>query len=311
MSSSEETFLILCEELNFTRAAERCFMSQQGISSHIRKLEEQYRTKLFYRNPAVAPTESGKALREALLKRRAIEEDLERTIREIDEGSRGTVTFGINSTRASFLGPRILEVFCPAFPEVIVNFITGDTVEMSAMLRRGELDGLIGVNTVPDPELLIEPVMREPVCLIVQRPTAMLRGYDPGREVPDPVGAFQELPFVRNARGSTLNTLVDQYLADRGIVIRNAASISNYGVQLALCRFRNMGLFCPGSIAFQSSGPAHDPAFAVFEIPSLSESLEVALVSGKDRNYPACVKVFFRTVTGVLKNTPVRQGDLQ
>ena len=45
LNTGESAFLVLCEELNFTRAAERCYITQQGLSAHIRKLEEAYSTQ--------------------------------------------------------------------------------------------------------------------------------------------------------------------------------------------------------------------------------------------------------------------------
>ena len=40
MTNSERAFLALSETLNFTRAADKIFITQQGISEHIKKLEE-------------------------------------------------------------------------------------------------------------------------------------------------------------------------------------------------------------------------------------------------------------------------------
>ena len=42
MTNSERAFLALSETLNFTRAADKIFITQQGISEHIKKLEEDY-----------------------------------------------------------------------------------------------------------------------------------------------------------------------------------------------------------------------------------------------------------------------------
>ena len=72
-----------------------------------------------------------------------------------------------------------------------------------------------------------------------------------------------------------------------------------------------MGLFCPGTIAYQPNGPAFDPVLSVIPIPGLSDRLEIALVTARDRNYPACARVFFRTVAAVLKNAPASRADLQ
>lgn len=61
MTNSEKLFLILAEELNFRRAAARAFLSQQGLSDHIRRLEGCYGTPLFYRRPRVSLTPAGEA----------------------------------------------------------------------------------------------------------------------------------------------------------------------------------------------------------------------------------------------------------
>ena len=44
-------FLMVAEELNITRAAERLYISQQSLSNHISNLERELDTKLFTRSP--------------------------------------------------------------------------------------------------------------------------------------------------------------------------------------------------------------------------------------------------------------------
>ena len=65
MNTSEQLFLLLAEELNFTRAAERAFISQQGLSDHIRRLEKHYGTALLTRRPRVALTPAGAAVQKS------------------------------------------------------------------------------------------------------------------------------------------------------------------------------------------------------------------------------------------------------
>jgi DNA-binding transcriptional LysR family regulator len=52
-------FVVAAEELNFTRAAEKLFMTQQALSSHIKKLEQQYDAVLFERRPRLCLTPAG------------------------------------------------------------------------------------------------------------------------------------------------------------------------------------------------------------------------------------------------------------
>lgn len=42
-----DTFLAVCQCMNYTRAAEMLSITQPAVSQHIRYLEEEYQTKLF------------------------------------------------------------------------------------------------------------------------------------------------------------------------------------------------------------------------------------------------------------------------
>lgn len=67
MISQIHYFLSLYEELNFTRAAERCGVSQPSLTNGIRSLERQFGGKLFYRTRSsqsrTRPTDLAQALR--------------------------------------------------------------------------------------------------------------------------------------------------------------------------------------------------------------------------------------------------------
>ena len=47
------------KDLNFTKTAQRLFISQQTLSNHIARLEEAYQVKLFERPPAHAHQRRG------------------------------------------------------------------------------------------------------------------------------------------------------------------------------------------------------------------------------------------------------------
>jgi hypothetical protein len=59
-------FLALCEELHFTRAAERCGVSQPCISAAIKKIEAELGGVLFHRRPQPQLSELGRAVRPLL-----------------------------------------------------------------------------------------------------------------------------------------------------------------------------------------------------------------------------------------------------
>jgi LysR family transcriptional regulator, hydrogen peroxide-inducible genes activator len=56
-------FLALCEELNFTRAARRCGVSQPTLTTAISALERELDGALFHRKPSIALTGLGHRVR--------------------------------------------------------------------------------------------------------------------------------------------------------------------------------------------------------------------------------------------------------
>ena len=63
-----DTFLTVCETMNFTEAAKRLHITQPAVSQHIRFLEKKYNTRLFsYCNKQLYLTPAGEILRKRLM----------------------------------------------------------------------------------------------------------------------------------------------------------------------------------------------------------------------------------------------------
>ena len=58
--SNLQYFVTLAEELNYTKAANRLYISQQALSVHISKLETYYNVTLFVRSNPLELTAAGK-----------------------------------------------------------------------------------------------------------------------------------------------------------------------------------------------------------------------------------------------------------
>ena len=59
---SLEYFLILAEELNFTKASERLYITQQSLSGCIKRLESEYGVELLQRKPVLRLTPAGEMM---------------------------------------------------------------------------------------------------------------------------------------------------------------------------------------------------------------------------------------------------------
>ena len=305
MTNSEKLFLAAAEELSFSRAAAKCFITQQCLSDHVRRLEQKYGRALFVRRPQVALTQAGEALVRMLRRQGQMERDLERELGEIDAGDSGCVTVGINPTRARILVPALLSRFSQRHPNVELRFILDDTRRMVERLEAGELDCLIGVNAAQSDRIVLRPLMGEPIYLVV--PDGLLPGAD--REHPVSWQTLAQVKLVRNAPGSTLNALIDQAALRMGVRLREAVSVSDYDVQFTLCARGGLAAFCPGMIACAEHGPAERPGLRVAAVEGLTQQLQLSLVYDAERYYPRSAQEMFFCIEETVKALPIGFTD--
>ena len=149
-------FVAVAEELNFTRAAERLFLSQPALSYQIRQLEEHLGLKLFERSSRhVHLTEAGRELLE--LAKKTLEQ-LEMGVAQLQQKASVERThFRLGFTEyANYTAiPRVLERFAAAHPKMQLEHQEGSTLEQIGALKEGRLDaGFFLANLDEDNEAL-------------------------------------------------------------------------------------------------------------------------------------------------------------
>ena len=159
-------FIVLAEELNFTRAAERVFMTQQAFSTHIRQLEAWLGTPLFERTTRdVKLTNVGRQLIEPV---RDAMTQLDAAFAEVRAlGGVRKLRIGVTSGGAGELMAAILEAFRRTHPDVTVEMLESAYERPSCDLR----DGLVDVALVRPPVniegIVLQELFHEPIVLAV------------------------------------------------------------------------------------------------------------------------------------------------
>ena len=133
-------FVVVAEERNVTRAAERLKMSQPPLSNQIKGLEEELGVPLFVRGKRrLTITEAGR-----LLYRRArqILELSEQTRQEVQstEGLAGDLNISLVEGRAPYLLSRWIAGFRQEFPRVAIHLWNGSGDEVMERVQRGLAD---------------------------------------------------------------------------------------------------------------------------------------------------------------------------
>ena len=101
-----ETFLTVCEELNYTRAAHKLGLTQPAVSQHIHFLEECYNTRLFtVQGRKLYLTEAGKLLHASAQTMKNDETHLRRRLRDVQQPKK-EYHFGATLTVAEYILPE-------------------------------------------------------------------------------------------------------------------------------------------------------------------------------------------------------------
>lgn len=120
---SLEYFLTIVEERNFTTAAEKCYVSQQSLSEHIKKLEMEVGTPLIIRNRPLELTEAGEIFAEGA---KHILDTKAQVLRDIAKHlvqKESKLVLAISTLEAPPLLPELIANFKEQYPDVEIEVV--------------------------------------------------------------------------------------------------------------------------------------------------------------------------------------------
>ncbi len=134
-------FLIVAEELSFTKAAEKLFISQPPLSRQIKELEEELGARLFHRNnKKVELTNAGKYF---AAQAKGILQLLDKACiqtKKLADNVSGEFKIGYLSSTFSVLISELLQVLSKTFPYVNFKLYEVSTHKQMHALEQGKLD---------------------------------------------------------------------------------------------------------------------------------------------------------------------------
>jgi DNA-binding transcriptional LysR family regulator len=208
-------FVAIAEEQSFTRAAERLWVAQPGLSTQIRRLEAELGVKLFTRHTrGVELTEAGKVFLERARAALAAADAARATGADVDAGLVGAIRLGIATGARWHLVASLLASFAEDHPDVEVTVVESNGGTLLRDLRDGRLDALLAPSAFSSPELERVKLGQEPWAVLV----------GPGHRLaePGPVAAEElrgEAIIVTGQRdGAGYDRAVTETLADLGLM---------------------------------------------------------------------------------------------
>lgn len=211
-----EYFLVVAEELNVTRAAERLHISEQALSHHINKLEKELSTKLFHRTPRLSLTLGGKRLQAASRDIGEIRRQLLLELDDINNSATGELRIGVSYTRGQAVLPLLLPPFYKTHPRISISLLEGSSSELQSSLSKGMLDLLIDYAPVRLESAEVVEIGRERLFFVVPRHFMdSLYGGEADKKRAEfsqgvDIREFRELPFILLAKDDRIRRLTDR-----------------------------------------------------------------------------------------------------
>lgn len=185
-----EYILLIAQEKNISRAAEKLYITQPALSRYLLRLEDQLGTPLFVRkNKQYLPTYAGELYldmaRTVMASKQSFDAKLERFL----SAKGGTLSLGITPGRGRTILPKILPSFRAAFPDYNLRLYEEDVQTLEQLLRGGTID--VAVFTLAGEadrgrEFRYALLSREEIVLCAAKDEGygLLAKTEPGRKYP-------------------------------------------------------------------------------------------------------------------------------
>ncbi len=172
-------FVAIAHELNFTRAAEACFVGQSTLSAGLKELEDGLGVRLVERdrqNVAITPIGLeilGRA--KAIL---AASEDLVEYAVGVGQPMSGMVRLGVIPTIAPFLLPNVLPDIRERFPNLKLALREDLTENLLARLADHQLDFILIALPYETSGLLVKELFNDEFWLVAREDDPALKGKE-------------------------------------------------------------------------------------------------------------------------------------
>lgn len=300
-------FLMVVREMNYARAAEKLYLSQQALNGHIRRLEAECGTPLFERSPKLRLTYAGACVAKHAEQILDLEKQMEIQLSDIINLRSGRLSIGTSYARGRIFLPEVLPIYAQRYPTIELSLKTGISRDLEKLLLDGDLDLLIGFPPFVSDQIETVHVMRERLCLVV--PDRLMEAqFSNPRTVSNhfatqgaDIAAFQNCPFLMMCQGNRVRDIADQFLNANHIQLRVLLESADIETLLRLCSC-GMGItFSFESFAQKTLAGSAKAGEKIHIFPLLFPDLtkEIVIAFHKNRYQSKAAKDFIALTTEI------------
>lgn len=215
-------FVTIVEKMSFTKAAQILNISQQALSGHIKRLEEEFNVSFFQRRPALRLTKEGEEFLFYAKQILQAEKNINAALSDISQNSRAILRVGMSRMRSKAFFPIIWKRYYPHHKNISIELVNANSASLNALLDAGKIDLFIGVDIQTSPQRKkIHLASEHLLCCFT---SGLLRKHYPHswKNIIDNAKVqglnlkeIYHLPFMVPRIENNLRTTIEQYLSNK------------------------------------------------------------------------------------------------
>lgn len=289
-------FMAICEELHFTRAAEKMGVSAPNISQQIRRLEEELGVLLFDRvGKTIVLTDAGAILREHGA---AVFRHLQQAgdaIADLKQMQGGSLSIGVLPGDADLMFNAMLLNFHQTYPTISLSLL--ETTKVTEQVLDRSIDVGVTIGPVIDERLTTIPLFHEEFSLAVSM-------NDPlATENFIPLNRLQGLKMVMFPGDHQCRKLIDRFCMDNGFTLQSHLVTTTLSSLLQMVQ-SGVGACVLPRLLLEN---LHNPDIKVVHLRNPTPSQDICLIYRSDRYVGYAMRTFIKTLRAYI-DTAIHQS---
>lgn len=204
-----ESFCAVVRYQSFTKAAEKLYISQPTISTHIRMLEQEFNSRLIIRTTKnIEITPHGKELFACAQKIFTLKNDL---IQKWSEENKKIIRIGASTIPADYILPEVLPLFCQKYPDIQLHIHQNDSGNILQSILNGKFTiGMVGMKSF-EKELDFVPFFHDEIVMITPKQEKFLPFSQKAFNQDDLISLLKKETIILREQGSGSKKRLESY----------------------------------------------------------------------------------------------------
>lgn len=223
-----KSFVLVAEESNLTRAAQRRHSTPSAVSEHLKQLESALSVRLFDRNSqGMKLTPEGELLLGPARKALGGVEEMADLARQLGQHQSVSITVGINAPPEHLRVDRLIQLCARTLPSVSLELRTISSNVIVDKISSGELDCGFVYGEWHNPQLDFQYLMDVPVSVIGPADSSL-------RALPSNRAEVMELPWIWPTNSCAFYGMLQQLMGPEWQRSRRVATSEDEYTALAM-----------------------------------------------------------------------------